>query len=468
MISIQRNQTIKKTINLLDYCLDMKELHYKVKNEYTNIRRENWKDFVDNIQWKKQHKIAIISLHFNNFENTKTLLTYLQQETNKSFDIIIIENSTKEEETEKLKWYIKWKKNIIHIQPIQNIGSAWWYALGMEYTIEQNYEYIFIVEDDVIFTETNTFTDMIQYADEKTLTFIHNCKNTRLSSHPESKGKSRRVQTAWYPSKFIQNIGIIDPRYFFRGEDLEWGWRIETWIKKLWYKTHISNKDYLHPYLKSVNGNYARFYFSIRNQLLSVEKNISKNYTFFITLFLYIWTAMIKWIIHRNTVLLKSCSNAIVDFIKRNYSFKNNTHNIWLFLKDAGQKGKENRINTSKLIEKTQNFYGNTKILSITGIDREKLQYSNNILNIFTHGILISSSSTVFTPLFFLAPKVLCINEFNLKNNTISIQEYKNKHKIKNIIAFVISLVASLITIIIVSIIIILSIGFNRLYKKPC
>gem|GEM_PF-5575175 len=91
----------------------------------------------------------------------------------------------------------------------------------MEYIIDNNYDYFFIVEDDVIFLENNTFSDMIQYADKKTLTFIHNCKNTRSSLHSKDKGKSRRVQVAGYPVNFIKKIGIIDPRYFFRGEDLE-------------------------------------------------------------------------------------------------------------------------------------------------------------------------------------------------------------------------------------------------------
>jgi GTP:adenosylcobinamide-phosphate guanylyltransferase len=64
----------------------------------------------------------------------------------------------------------------------------------MEYIINQGYEYFFVVEDDIIFLDDNIFSDMVQRANEKTLTFINNCKNTRESLHPPTKGKSWRVQ----------------------------------------------------------------------------------------------------------------------------------------------------------------------------------------------------------------------------------------------------------------------------------
>jgi GT2 family glycosyltransferase len=91
----------------------------------------------------------------------------------------------------------------------------------MEYIINNGYEYFFIVEDDVIFCEHNVFDDMIKNANENTLTFINNCKNTWESQNPTNKGQSWRVQTAGYPVHFIKKVGVIDPRYFFRGEDLE-------------------------------------------------------------------------------------------------------------------------------------------------------------------------------------------------------------------------------------------------------
>jgi len=446
----------------------MKQLNYKVINKYSNIRRENWKDFVSIIQWEKKHKMAIISLHFNNFGNMKYLLEYLEQETTKYFDIVIIENSTKSEEEHSLKIYCEWKNNITIIKPVHNIWSAGGYALGMEYIINQDYEYFFIVEDDVIFLEQNIFSNMIKYADKNTLNFIYNCKNTRSSWNPKDKWKSRRVQTAGYPINFIKEIGVIDPRYFFRGEDLERWERIKQGIKKFWYRINISDYNYLHPYLKSVNGNYAWFYFSIRNQLLSLQKHFTKNYTFFIILFFYLWTALTKVLVNKDTLILKSFKDAIKDFLWNRYSFENNKKKIGLFLKSSTNKETHTWINNEELWNISKNLYSNTKILTITWADREKLKFSKNIWNIWRYWILTSSSSTIFTPLLLLAPKTICINEFNLTNNNISVTQYKNKNIIWNILLIIISLVVSLGIIIIVDVIIILYIGFNRLYKKKC
>lgn len=441
-------------------------INYQIKNWYTNIRWENRKDFVDSTQWEKKHKTAILSIHFNNTENTRHLLEYLAKETDQDFDIVIIENSTKSYEAEALKTYCREKRDITIITPVQNIWSAGGYALGMEYIIDQGYEFFFVVEDDVIFIESNSFSEMMQHADEKTLTFIHNCKNTRSAFHPASKGKSRRVQIAGYPTSFIEKIGIIDPRYFFRGEDLERWSRIEQWIQRYGYQLHITPHDYLHPYLKPVNNNYARFYFSIRNQLLSLEKHVIKNLGFFVSLFFYRRTAITKALVYKETLILRSCYNATIDFLKHDYSFTNNAHNITFFLNNTVQKQREERIDYKELVWQTKDLYSSSNILFITRADREKIKHSNNILNLFTHGILISSSSTIFAPLSILAPKIVCINEFNLLNNEIAITTQQNKNRATNLICIIISLVASLWIIIIVYIIIVWTIGFNRLRKN--
>ncbi len=445
----------------------MNIINYKIINQYSNIRRENRKDFVESIQWKKQNKIAILSIHFNNTDNTKKLLKYLKSERKQSFDIIIIENSTQTDEIKKLKEYCKKENNITIIHPKKNIGSAWWYALGMEYIISQEYEYLFIVEDDVIFLDDNIFSDMIQQANEKTLTFINNCKNTRESSQPITKGKSRRVQIAWYPVNFIEKTWIIDPRYFFRWEDLEWGSRIKKWMIKFWYKNEIVDKNYLHPYLKSVNGNYTWFYFSIRNQLLSVEKNLKNNYQFFVVLFFYLWTAISKLFMEKDNLILKSFIDALFDFLKHNFSRNNNRKKIECFINNKKEQQSE-WMDKLELSNISKNLYSCAKILWITWIDRENIKYSKKIESLWGNGILISSSSTVFYPISLLAKKVICINEFDLVENKIAISQYNNWNRVMNLIWIITSLIASVGLIIIVNFVIILSIGFNRLYKKIC
>ena len=62
---------------------------------------------LESIKLKKKKSAAILSIHFNNFGNTKKLLDYLSKETNQNFDIILIENGTKLDEENKLYEYCK-------------------------------------------------------------------------------------------------------------------------------------------------------------------------------------------------------------------------------------------------------------------------------------------------------------------------------------------------------------------------
>lgn len=445
----------------------MQKLDYVVTNWWEDVRRTNWENFIKTISWKKNNKIAILSLHFNNFNNTKNLLEYIWNEKNKNIDIIIIENSTKEVESEKLTEYIQDLHNITKIVPISNIGSAWWYALWMEYILNNDYEYFFLVEDDVEFLERNVFSDMIEKSDNKTLTFILNCQNTRTSSNPEDKWRSNHIQIAWYPVNFVKKIGIMDPRYFFRWEDLDRKIRLENWLKKFDYKYEIINHNYIHPYLKSVNGNMVRFYLSIRNQLLILKKYPLIYYKFFINLFLYFFTGVTKLIIHQDTWMIQSFYNAVKDFLGNKYSFSYNTERIRSFIVRREEKISQERIDSESLKKIIRPMYGNAKMLVIPWIDIEqKLSFSHKIWDMFSHWIVISSSSTIFYPLTAIAPKVVCIQEFDLHRPLISIYTYKNKYIILHLLWVIISLCLSVWLIIIIDIVIILYISYTQCLRK--
>ncbi len=121
-----------------------------------------------------------------------------------------------------------------------------------------------MVEDDIELLADDTITAMIQTAkrDEKHVVFIN---------HPINAGgdHSRYVQLACYPLSLIRHAGIIDPRYFFRAEDLERAKRLEKHIADSHYHKVIIEKDYYHPYIKAMNNSGSWIYFSIRNQLWS-------------------------------------------------------------------------------------------------------------------------------------------------------------------------------------------------------
>gem|GEM_PF-6559699 len=59
---------------------------------------------------------------------------------------------------------------------------------------------------------------------------------------------------------------------------------------------------------------------------------------FFVILFFYLRTALTKTFVNRDTLILKSFTDAIKDFLENKYSFENNKKKIGLFLKSSTNK----------------------------------------------------------------------------------------------------------------------------------
>ena len=53
--------------------------------------------------------------------------------------------------------------------------------------ILMDYDYFYIVEDDVIFLENGVINELLKIKKDNTLTFINNCKNTWSSRDPSDK-----------------------------------------------------------------------------------------------------------------------------------------------------------------------------------------------------------------------------------------------------------------------------------------
>jgi hypothetical protein len=156
-------------------------------------------------------------------------------------------------------------------------------------------------------------------------------------------------------------------------------------IKKYAYQIKIIDHDYIHPYLKPVNNNAMRFYFSIRNQLFSFLKNSKKNRQLFIVLFFYLRTALDRILIERNSQILVSFSLAIRDFLQNKFSFQNNQQIIQKSITKKTEKNQEMRTTLEEFSQITKNLYSNQFFLTLTGTDIEKIHASHKIDDFFKH-----------------------------------------------------------------------------------
>lgn len=425
-------------------------------NKKYNLRRTNRKDFLDAVQWSKVNTICIFTLLYNNTENTQTIIDKLNTESQgTNIDLIILDNSPESKfQTLDIKGC-----HITFIRPRYNLGSAGWYALAMEYILSKWYEYMIMMEDDIILTDPETFSETYLQTDSKTILFIHDCINTWWEH-------SRYVQYACYPTAFIQQIGIIDPRFYFRSEDLERRLRIEEGIKKYGYKTHILDKNYYHPYLKKSNGSSWRSYFSIRNQLLMFQKHFGKwTQHILIALFMYIRNSLIHWVLRNNRTFLRSWYYAVVDFIANNI-YKNTERIKALSYKYQIPK-QFHTIDNHSFLDQYKHYSLLSSYNAFSPVDQKILQVlSRSFPNYLNHGTIIGGRNSILLPLMMWAKRIVSIDEFVLWSDQLICSEYTNNyHILKGILSWLLFILAWIIYLPI-ALLIIIKVLLTRLIWK--
>ncbi len=425
----------------------MKYPEYILEHEQWALRRKNREEFLKKekkIRYRKQNKTAIICLFYSSLDNIKILSEYLSKEKCRDeFDLLIINNSPYRETDFKKELL---NDNIIVLSPIANLWTDGWYGIWLEYTIKNGYEYVFIVEDDIIFLDNQTFSDVYQAMNKKSIGFIYPRINDEYVH-------SRHVQFACYPIDFLKICGIVDPRFFTRGWDGERVPRIEESIKKYWYKKIIISKRHLHPYLKKNNRNARWIYFARRNMFWSVKKSKKILLKTFLTLFMYIRQGFSKLFFEQSDSIIIVLFYAIKDFLfaHRKLGLSLERMNILSKIKiPIPSTVKEIDIPIDKLSDYTKDLYVSNEF---SQHDLDKIQWSKRILNFFKKWIIVPNINSPLYPILILSKKAIIINEFNLKESKTNIYFFYNHYKIrtiKNIISLLLSISAFLIVFILI------------------
>jgi GT2 family glycosyltransferase len=102
---------------------------------------------------ERQPKVNIIILQYNNSVDTLDCLWSLKNTTYSNFDVVIVDNASREEEVEKIKDYIEEgidKFDIHLIETGANLGYAGGNNIGMEYSFKNGAEYVFVLNNDTV------------------------------------------------------------------------------------------------------------------------------------------------------------------------------------------------------------------------------------------------------------------------------------------------------------------------------
>ncbi|MFX4284479.1 glycosyltransferase family 2 protein [Aliarcobacter butzleri] len=304
-------------------------------------------------------KICTVVVTFNRYQLLKECLDSLLNQTFKT-DILVVDNaSTDNTEVNILTdGYLKNKK-IIYKRLGKNLGGAGGFAYGVKFALENNYDYVWLMDDDAE-PELNVLEELLKNIDTKysayapkvmigtkekhTLsTFGHrgnfdyiNClpafqKALKINEYKKEKSEIEMASFVGIliPLSSVKKIGLPEDRFFIHHDDTEYSLRLITIGKilmvnsvNIYHKEQRQEEKIQRQFLYS-KKNRIKFeklwlkYFGLRNSIFIALKYGKGFKRYLLILKLYI--DLIKDIIlydDKKYIRLKFATNSFYDGIK--------------------------------------------------------------------------------------------------------------------------------------------------------
>ena len=282
-------------------------------------------------------KVAILIVNFNGFDDTCECIESIP--ANDLYKIVVIDNASLDFEGERLQ---NKYKNIHVIQSKDNIGFSGANNLGIKYALQNDFDYVMLLNNDTII-EKNMIDELLKNASDEIVTVPKMCyysnpdvvwyaggyidrfkgdaKHYGINDIEDKYNEERFCDFATgccllINTKIINRIGYMNEKYFMYCEDMDYSIKfIENNIKI----KYIPTAKLLHKVSASTGGVLSPFstYYYTRNRLYVVKNH--KKY-FHITAYLYT-------LISRKIRIQKyrSKKNDIYKYIERAIKdFKNN------------------------------------------------------------------------------------------------------------------------------------------------
>ena len=290
-----------------------------------------------------QNKVFVILVNYNGSEDTIECVESLLSNDFKSFEIIIIDNNSEEQQKKILKDKLVDSVKIIYLD--NNIGFAGGNNVGIKCALEQNADYILLLNNDTI-VESDFLTILLNsiindntigictpkinfYSDRNRIWSaggkINNIRGSAFSKYENIKDdgdiKNRYVDFAsgcclLIKKEVIEKVGVLDENYFLYLEDTDFCLRVvEAGFKILF----VADSKIYHKVSNSTSKGKSSLpiYYNTRNRLFFTRKYNPK--TFFITI-LYIYAAMLLksllWIFTGKFENISAMKKAYIDFFK--------------------------------------------------------------------------------------------------------------------------------------------------------
>lgn len=263
-----------------------------------------------------QKKVYIITLNWNNEEDTIECIRSLEKISYKNYKIIVVDNGSEEESVLKIK---KQYSEICIINNKKNLGFAGGNNIGIKYAINSEADYVLLINNDTT-VEENFLSELIDVgeSDKKigvlgskicyynepkiiwsaggNVNWLKN-KGVHIGLNKIDKGQYDKIKEADYLTgccllikrEVIEKIGALSEDYFLYYEDTDFALR----AKSAGYKSvYVPSAKIYHKVSRSTKpGSSSYIYYHTRNGLVMAKRTgslMNKIILYFYCLFLFL------------------------------------------------------------------------------------------------------------------------------------------------------------------------------------
>ncbi len=304
-------------------------------------------------------KTAIIIINWNSFDCTFDCLESLSQMTYADYDIILVDNGSKDSSGERLKQEFPY---VIFLKLDENIGFTGSNNLAMNYSINRDYKYTLLLNNDTFvepdfleilvnqldeIKEAGAAQPKIYYNHDRSLLWnggSHFNKWTGIDSVESGKKVTRTSEIFKSPewltgcallvrNDIIRKIGLLDESLFMYYDDVDYSFRIKQAGYKLIYCPksviyHIAGAAY-RAKEKSREGflNPVVHYYLVRNKIWILKKylSLSQQITAAFVTFAYLIGILGYFLIRRRfkkfNITLKAIKDGLSGRLRLKYRF---------------------------------------------------------------------------------------------------------------------------------------------------
>lgn len=287
-------------------------------------------------------KVAIVLVNYNGEKFQNECLESIYKMEYKNFDVILIDNGSKDNSIQMVKDNFE---DVIIIETGKNNGIARGNNIGIEYALNNNYEYILLLNND---TEVDKYMlgNMMEKADENTAV---TCKmyyfepkdviwcaggqinwkigtTTHFGENEKDNGKFDKSKYVEYTptccllihNNIFKKVGMMDEKYFMYYDDTDFCTRLNKNGYKIWYE---ASAMLWHKVSSSSGGLESKIsiYYGTRNRLYFINKHCKNK---IIPKIYFYLTRPMKYFKYRKLGKSKYLLKGIVDFRNNNMNYQ--------------------------------------------------------------------------------------------------------------------------------------------------